>query len=152
MDNINEHIEEIQAQTNMPKQTLIRQNSTKKSDYTNYYTPVLIEKVRRRFQLDIDFFGFEFGKKGATFPFGFLDTPLLERFQSPDILMPILQEKNKELIGIQKKMTLELEKKEVDLEKNIKQNNDLEYNIGAMKESLSWKITSPLRTAIAKFK
>ncbi len=131
LNNLNFHLEKIKSLTGIPFETKTHLNKTKKSSYEEYYTPELVEKVRQRYRWDIELFGFDFGKKNETFQFGSLTKEQEERFKNPEFVILILKEKNRELQGILAKA-----------DKNLKHYKQHEKEI---QNSLSWKITKPLR-------
>jgi hypothetical protein len=129
LDNLNIHFDKIKTATGVPFETIPhRLNTTKKSSYEDYYTPELVEKVRQRYHWDIEFFDYEFGKKNEAFSFGFLSKEQEKMFKNPEFVISILKEKNKELQGIIAKTDKNAE--------NYKEE---------VQQSLSWKITKPLR-------
>lgn len=160
MGELNQHIETIKAKTGVPLDTFPHLNPSKKRSYTDYYTPDLIEKVRERFRIDIDFFGYEFGKKNESFSFGFVDAEKQKLFERPEFLTPILKEKNRELQAVMEEELKQRDSKLEQIDLKLKQKDlmlkqrdsklrqrDLdiiEYK-KAVKDSFSWKITAPLR-------
>ena len=135
LENLNEHLNEISQITGMPFSTPPQLNVTKKSAYQDFYTPELVEKVRKRFRRDIEFFNFKFGKKNTDFPFGFIEQKPLSVFEQA--LHKIKYEK-----GQNKKIRRKKEQVIANLNKEIED----------IHNSLSWKITSPLRKIVDLFK
>jgi hypothetical protein len=128
LDNLNFHLEKIKSLTGISFETKTHLNKTKKSSYEEYYTPELIEKVRQRYHWDIELFGFEFGKKNETFQFGTLTEEQKKRFEKSEFVVSILKDKSRELQGIVAKV-----------------DQDSKHYENKVKNSLSWKITQPLR-------
>lgn len=135
MENLAFHVEEIKSLTGIPFKPLPSLNSSKQSAYESFYTPELIEKVRQRYPLDIEFFKYEFGRKNEVFPFGVIGDDLKIALAESPLTIQMLKEKNRELLttveNIDKRM-------QPDLEKVLKE-------IDCLKNSLSWKLTAPLR-------
>lgn len=142
IENLAFHLEEIKSRTGIPFTAMSRLNSSSKLSYESAYTAPLIEKVHRRYQADIEFFKYTFGKKNKLFPFGEVLSTWKKIMEEHPLMISILKEKNREL-------TKELEQKNASLIKKI---NSLSKNLGVlqkdyddMKNSLSWKVTSPFR-------
>lgn len=67
---LNEDFQEMLRLANLPKIELPHWNSNAHDNYTQYYTPGLAELVADRYAIDIELFGYEFGKPlspGARF-------------------------------------------------------------------------------------
>lgn len=141
MENLAFHIEEIKSITGIPFSTLSNLNRSKSVSYKDFYTPELIEKVRRRYHIDIEFFKYEFGKKNNTFPFGKLENDLKNNFTQSPLMTQLLKEKNRELV----KTTEAIGKRLPELEKMAKEFNVMKHRLKLVKNSYSWKVTSPLR-------
>ena len=148
LENLAFHIEEIKALTGIPFSFLSNLNSSKKSTYEQFYTPELIEKVRQRYQIDIEFFKYEFGKKNEKFPFGMFGNDLKESLLNSPLIINILKEKNRELLK-----TIEIfdNSKHPNWDKILKKNKHLKEDLNAVKNSLSWKLSSPLRILTSFF-
>lgn len=134
-----EHLEAIKLKTGAPFTSSIRINPTKKDTYESYYTTELVEKVRWRFEKDIDFFGYEFGKNNDCFPFGFLSQKQYDKLNTPNFRLWILQEKLKEANATADALyhgMLQEREKIATFKQRIEQ-------------SKSWKITTPLRALSA---
>lgn len=144
--NLGEHLEEIKAKTGVPFKELPQRNATKKSSYQTFYTPDLVEKVRQRFAIDIDFFEYEFGKKNDRFPFGFLPQEKIKKLNTSDFRLAIMQEKMKDLRATSEVILEDYTNIEERFEDIQKQ------KIKEIKDSFSWRITSPLRRVWGVFK
>jgi len=135
------HLKDIKAKTKIPFTSLSHLNGSKKSSYTNVYTPELIEKVSVRYQEDIEFFNYKFGKPNEDFPFGVISKHWKKNIENHPFMNSILKEKNRELVK-------ELEfKNETLMKKLTKLNRELHEH----ENSLSWKITAPLRSFSKRF-
>ena len=182
IENLDFHLEEIKSKTGIPFASLPKLNSTKKSRYELAYTQELIEKVKTRYSWDIQVFNYEFGKKNDAFPFGLIASDFEKRLTESPLMFQLLKEKNREMARevkfqnanlfkkVNNEMNRKLDKQERQFtyEKNqlnhekrqltnkinwlTKRVRILEGKIEALKNSLSWKITSPLRDVIAFFK
>ena len=121
MDDLETHLLEIEALTGAKLSGLSKHNATQHRDYSSYYTSEeLIEKVRQRFQFDIDFFGFKFGSTETDFPFGKINKGLHMAFTTADFRATILGETNLELIELLQKAEEHFQLKEKHL-KDAKQ-------------------------------
>jgi len=156
MENLAFHIEDIKSKTGIPFAPLTQLNSSKKSDYQSLYTPTLIEKVRQRYQADITFFNYEFGKKNEDFSFGKVSKKWLNMLQEHPLMLSILKEKNNELLKQielkklpQTKELKNLKNELIRLKKVQKRLAEREAELEAMENSISWRITAPLRNLIA---
>ena len=137
--NLGKHLEEIKAKTGILFKKLPQRNATKKSSYQTFYTPDLVEKVRQRFAMDIDFFEYEFGDENNRFPFGFLPQEKIKELNTPEFRTAILQEKMKDLRATSEVIF-------EDYEDNEKRLEDIhERKMKDIKDSFSWRITAPLR-------
>jgi len=148
IENLAFHLEEIKSKTGIPFTSLTKINSSRKSAYETAYSPSLIEKVRIRYQRDVQLFKYEFGKKNKAFPFGYVSSDFIENLVSPKAMLSILKEKNQEIIK-------EIESKNIPLLRKINQltsrSDMLQRDYDALKGSLSWRITEPLRKIFALF-
>lgn len=142
MENLDFHLDEIKSKTGIPFTSLVRINSSKKLAYESAYAPNLIEKVRIRYRTDIEIFKYEFGKKNEAFPFGNVSKNWKKEIMEHREMLSILKEKNRELMK-------EIEYKNAPLIKKInkltKELEILQRDYEDIKNSMSWKITAPLR-------
>lgn len=136
------HIEEIKSRTGIPFNPLAQLNSSGKSSYEKYYTSELIEKVNRRYQADIEFFKFEFGKKNETFSFGEVTAKWTASIRKHPFMLPVLQEKQHELFQIKHR---KLNTLPANIKVIIENEKVLRWKLENIKNSISWQITSPLR-------
>lgn len=148
IENLSDHLNEIKIQTGIPFSVPQKLNVTYKSDYESFYTPDLIEKVRNYYRPDIEFFRYEFGKINEAFPFGFLSEELEKELAVANYMMPIIRQKNLQLLEDSRKIMKRLETVKNRLE-TIKNTNFSE--IKKIHNSFSWKITAPLRKVAAFF-
>jgi len=65
---IQEDLDRLSALIKLPEIVFPHRNKSQDEAYTNHYTPELIELVAERYKVDIELFGFEFGKN--------LDSPI----------------------------------------------------------------------------
>ncbi|MFK7983619.1 MAG: sulfotransferase family protein [Saprospiraceae bacterium] len=141
MENLAFHIEEIKALTGIPFSQLSNLNHSKSTSYEQFYTPELIEKVSQRYQMDIEFFKYQFGQKNETFPFGAIENDLKKNLTQSPFMIELLREKNKELVK-----TIEIIGERLpELEEMVKEFDVLKRQFKLVKNSKSWKITYPLR-------
>jgi len=96
-EQINEGLKEITQKKGIPFVNFPHLHKTKRKSYHEYYTDELIEKVRKRFSADIDFFSCEFDESNNADPIGFVNDKLKEKLSSPTIMAFILKHKNLEL-------------------------------------------------------
>ncbi len=141
------HLQEIRSISGLPFDDLPKINSSAKSDYQSMYTPSMIEKVGKRYEADIEFFRFEFGKMNDQFSFGEVSDQWLQWIMEHSLMISLLKEKNRELnqtVLLKYIQTKELNdlKREIDVLKNEVKN---------FEDSLSWKITKPLRSISSIF-
>ena len=149
IENLKLHLEEIKSKTGIPFTSLPKLNSSEKSNYEMTYTPKLIEKVRTRYEMDIQLFNYEFGKKNDVFHFGSVSIDFEKRLLESPFMLQLLKEKNRELVK-------ELEVKNAPLNRDINRLNNrlrmLRATIDMLKDSNSWKITAPLRSLSSLFR
>jgi len=148
MENLGFHIEEIKSRTGIPFRSLAQLNSTKKSSEESFYTPELIEKVRRRYAADIEFFKYEFGEKNETFPFGDVSEDWKKYFSEHPLMLSILKEKNRELLKSAEQIIKNIPP---NLEQIMANEKRLQKKIIEIRKSFSWKVTAPLRSLISFF-
>jgi len=142
IENLKEHIEEIKLLTGIPFSRLSNSNSSKNYSYKRYYTSELIEKVRHRYHIDIAFFKYEFGKQNTKFSFGKVTADWESNIANHPFMISILKEKNRELIKElaykNSPLIRDINQLTQDIERLKKEQQDI-------KNSSSWKITTPLR-------
>lgn len=138
MENLTSHMEEINSLTGIPFSPLSNLNSSNNSSYQCFYTSKLIEKVRQRYYVDIELFKYEFGKKNEAFSFGSVGTDFKKKLTESPLMIQLLKEKN-----IESLKTIE---SRPELERALKEMKSLKKELEMMNDSLSWKITKPLRS------
>ena len=142
MENLAAHIVEIKAMTGIPFSSLSKLNRSKNKTYERFYTPELIEKFRQRYQIDIEFFKYEFGKKNEVFSFGKVAEVWKENIETHPFMRSVLKEKNRELSKALAHQNTPLIKKINKLTKELER---VKREYEGIKNSSSWKITAPLR-------
>ncbi len=104
LENLNKHFEEIQQISGLPFEGFPMLNTTeKKKPYTDYYTPEIIEKVRKRYEGDIELFNYQFGEKGK-FHSGIINSIKEKGILESPFFSNILAEKNNALVIKKQKM------------------------------------------------
>lgn len=142
MEKLSTHIAEIKAMTGIPFSELSNLNRSKSTSYEHFYTPELIEKIRQRYQIDIELFKYEFGKENEAFSFGNVAEDWKETFANHSFMLSILREKNSELTKAIAHKNAPLIRKINQLTKDVENAKKAHE---AIKNSSSWKITAPLR-------
>jgi hypothetical protein len=143
IEKLDVHLEEIKSKTGIPFISSVRINSSKKSSYEAAYSKQLIEKVRKRYQIDIEFFKYEFAKKNENFGFGEVSKTWKKSIEEHPLMISILKEKNRELMEEVKHSNAPLIN---NLKKVKKDLGRLQQKHDEIKNSLTWKITAPLRS------
>jgi chondroitin 4-sulfotransferase 11 len=155
IENLDFHIKEIQSKTGIPFPSFLQLNSSNKSSYKSIYTPELIEKVGKRYQADIDFFKYKFGEKNELFSFGNVSREWMKYISEDPLMFLVLKEKNRELLQISLLKKLPQTKEIKQLKKEIKQLKEgvksLEEEVKNLENSISWKMTAPLRSLMSIF-
>ncbi|MGK0364316.1 MAG: hypothetical protein ACI85O_001373 [Saprospiraceae bacterium] len=149
IENLAMHLEEIKSETRIPFTTLSKLNHSKKSDYEAAYMPELIEKVSARYKHDIQLFNYKFGEKNEAFPFGHVTADFRKKMADTPMMLQILREKNREMTKEIAFTNIPLVKKTNDLNRKLR---ILQKDYNDLENSLSWKITAPLRNFIALFR
>ncbi len=124
------------------------------TSYTEFYTEELQDKVRHKFADDIELFGYEFGVPLEKRAVDFVTEEFLTRFESKKGYVDILKEKNKSLNQQlaktnkeknQFKEQLSRKEYEFDVVKRGGKLSDYKQEFDEIQDSLSWKVTAPLR-------
>ena len=149
------HINEIREKTGIPFKPLARLNSSTTFNYESMYTPDLIDNVAERYPADIEFFKYEFGVKNSEFAFGEVSGEWIRSMMEHHLMIKIMREKNRELI---QELSPHVERRIMDIEKLKRESINMRKEADKMKEklnlienSLSWRITQPLRNILSKF-
>lgn len=104
LENLDKHFEVINRLAGMSFEEFPILNTTdKKKPYTDYYSPKIIEKVRKRYAGDIQLFNYQFGAKDE------FDSGIINRSKENEILASpffsaILEEKNNAIAAKKREM------------------------------------------------
>lgn len=148
IENLATHINEIKSKTGIPFSSLANLNSSKKSTYESIYTPELVEKVRLRYQADIEFFKYEFGKTNEVFPFGDVSKEWKTALSNHPLMTVIAKEKKQELLKTAQRVVKHIPP---NIKQIIKNEKTLQRELEHIKDSLSWRLSSPLRALASLF-
>ncbi len=149
LENLDIAIEDIHQKTGLSLYNMEHKNKSRISTpYTEYYDENLKEKVREKFAVDIEVFGYEFEPYVDITQIGFVDDAFRERLAKSKYLLPILKEKCAELEMNHKKERGRKNERIAVLEEKLASSNKNLTELQAIaniENSFSWKITAPMR-------
>lgn len=94
LENMGEALTEITKHSGISFSDFPLLNTTvKKKSYRDFYTPAIVEKVRKRFAPDIEFFNYEFEQEAPTKSIGLVDEAFLKRLSKSEYLSPFVEQK-----------------------------------------------------------
>jgi len=126
MEKLDFHLQEIQLITGVPFSTSPPLNQSAHSDYTEVYTPRMVDLVRKRYRLDIELLKYKFGVQNTQFSFGPITDQFTGLITSHNIMNTLLCEKNRELEAEVKHLNAPLFKK---YKKVVQENEALVYHL-----------------------
>ncbi len=133
LETLNEDLETLSQKTGFPIANFPHVHKTKGKKYQEYYNDELIEKVRIRYKADIGFFNYEYDQR-SNVKIGFVTDEIKETLTNSNWMVSILANKIRHLkndkISIDR-LKIKIKTKELWLQQ--------------LQNSLSWKITAPLR-------
>ena len=139
LETLDSDLSEISKKTGFPTSHFPHFRKTKKNSYQEYYNDELVEKVRKRYAADISFFKYEFDQKENLVKIGFVNDELRESISNSSWIVSVLKDK------IHHENLLDKAKIEV-LNEQLKVKD---RKLRKMQNSLSWKITTPLRKLVS---
>ncbi|MDF1695708.1 MAG: sulfotransferase family protein [Saprospiraceae bacterium] len=140
LETLKNDLDSISCQSGIPISQFPHIRKTKASTYQEYYTDELIEKVRKRYSADINFFNYKFDQKTQGPSFGFVSDNLQSTLYECEGISDILREKNKALYLQLHRLSTQV----TALKKELKREK---IKLNGLHNSISWKITTPLRSA-----
>ena len=138
LETLNEDLDAISKKSSLQFNAFPHFHKTKRKNYQEYYTEELAEKVRKRYASDINFFKYCFGQDCNISKIGFVNAELKAYLSNSIWIIPILKEKVR---------SLQMANAQIDVLEKQK-----ESYIESLKNSLSWKITAPIRKLVDLFK
>ena len=100
LETLEESLKEITHLSGLPFKQVPHLHKTKSKPYWEFYTPELINKVRQRYQLDIEFLNYDFKPSSKTMPVGKIYNVRKKELAHSNLMRLMVNEKAEEKIGV----------------------------------------------------